>query len=365
MNLVRLRFPFTFPTRSPSAVRPRRIHARRRVIAGLVFALLFPIVLNVTLDTVKPEWRDPEYGHRLKQLRALKSAYPNRPLLVVLGSSRPQMGLSPAMLGLGEGPADPIAYNVSMAGCGPLHERLNLQRLIADGVTPDYLLVEVLSPVLAGESPAEKLLLPAKQSFADVRRAAPYCEEPGDLWAEWAKVRVNPWYNLRLNLMSHGLGGLLHWKSRQDFMWKQMQPDGWLPYFFPEVGDAKRADGIAQARAQYAPYFGNYRVAPLPDRAYRDLIAECRSRNIKLAFFVMPEGPVFRGWYPPGVRDRVTAYLAGLSAGFGVPVFDAHDWLADESMFADSHHLMRHGAEAFSHRFGHECVGPWVKGTKP
>ena len=359
---LRIRWPVIGPR---VAARPRRADARQRVQAGFAFALLFVAGFNVALDTVAPNLRDPEYGHRVKRLRALHRAEPNRALVVVLGSSRPQMGLSPTLLGLGTGPADPIAYNLSMAGCGPLHELINLHRLLADGVKPDYLLVEVLSPVLAGDSPAEKLLLPHKQSLTDIRRAAPYCRDVGELWEGWLRVRANPFHALRLNLMSHGLGGFLYWQSRQDFMWKQMQPDGWLPYFFPTVSDAKRADGYAQARGQYLPYFGNFRVAELPDRAYRDLIAVCRANGIKLAFFVMPESREFRSWYPPGVRDQVTAYLAGLATEAGVMLFDAHDWYDDETMFADGHHMMRHGAEAFSPRFGRECVGPWLAGAKP
>lgn len=358
MKLVRI--PIRLPVVRRSGVRSRRADARRRVLAGLLFALVSVAGFNVALDTVAPNLRDPEYGHRVKQLRALHRAEPNRPLVVVLGSSRPQMGLSPALLGLGTGPADPLGYSMAAAGCGPLHELMNLHRLLADGVKPDYLLVEVLSPVLAGDSPAEKLLLPPKQSLADVRRAVPYCRDAGELWHGWLLVRANPFHALRLNLMSHGFGGFLHWQSRQDFLWKQMQPDGWLPYFFPTITDAKRADGTAQARDQYGPYFNGFRVAELPDRAYRDLIAVCRERDIKLAFFVMPESKVFRGWYPPGVREQVTAYLAGLSADAGVAVFDAHDWYDDEAMFADGHHLMRPGAEAFSRRFGRECVGPWI-----
>lgn len=363
MYLVRI--PVRLPATPRVGSQSRRADARRRMLAGFVFVLLSAAGFNVALDTVAPYLRDPEYGHRIKQLRALHRAEPNRPLVVVLGSSRPQMGLSPALLGLGSGPTDPLSYSMAAAGCGPFHELMNLHRMLADGVKPDYLLVEVLSPVLAGDSPAEKLLLPPKQSLADVRRAAPYCRNAGELWEGWLRVRANPFHALRLNLMSHGLGGFLHWQSRQDFLWKQMQPDGWLPYFFSTVTDAKRADGYAQARGQYEPYFNGYHIAELPDRAYRDLIAVCRERGIKLAFFVMPESPMFRGWYPPGVRERVTAYLGGLAAEVGGPVFDAHGWYDDEGVFADGHHLMRHGAEAFSQRFGREYVGPWLAGAKP
>jgi hypothetical protein len=79
----------------------------------------------------------------------------------------------------------------------------------------------------------------------------------------------------------------------------------------------------------------------------------------------MPEAPAFRGWYPPGSKELARQYLAGLSKEYGVPVFDASDWLPDETAFADAHHLLRHGAEAFSARFGRECVGPWLRGERP
>jgi hypothetical protein len=326
--------------------------------------VLFQLGMNVALDTVKPEWRDPEYGHRVKQLRRLHRAEPGRPLVVVLGSSRTQMGFAPSLLGTGTGPTDPLVYNLSQAGCGPLHELLNLHRLLADGVTPDFLLVEVLSPVLAGDGPAEQVLKAERLSLADVRRAEPYCRDSAELWESWAKARALPWYTLRQYLMSHWQGGLLHWSHRHDFMWKKLEPDGWLPYFYDTVSDADRAAKLAEAKAQYAGYFaGEFRVAPLPDRVYRDLLAVCRDRGIRVGFVVMPESPTFRAFYPPAARTAVADYLAGLTRDHGVPVFDARDWLPDGA-FADGHHLMRHGAEAFSRRFGTECAGPWLPGEK-
>ncbi|MCZ2342267.1 MAG: DUF1574 domain-containing protein [Bacteroidales bacterium] len=321
--------------------------------------------MNFALDTVKPEWRDPEYGHRLKELWRLQDAEPARPLVVALGSSRPQMGLSPLDLGLGEGPHDPLVYNFSAAGCGPVHELLNLRRLLDAGVRPDFLLVEVLRPVLAGNGPAEKLIHPSRLGYADLARLEPYCDDPASLKRDWVHLRLTPWYSLRLNLMSHWGGSMLHWKSRQDFMWKQMIGRGWLPYFFTEIPPEKRAQGIADAHVQYMDYFRQYSISPLSDRSYRDLLAECRLQGIRVAFFVMPESATFRSWYPPGAEAQATAYLQSLSQEFSVPVFDASAWFPDGKAFADGHHLMRQGAEAFSRRFGPECVGPWVRGNTP
>ncbi|MGL6095103.1 MAG: hypothetical protein ACRC7O_04785, partial [Fimbriiglobus sp.] len=64
------------------------------MLTGFVCVFLFQLGMNVALDTVRPEWRDPAYGHRDKQLRRLHRAEPGRPVVVVLGSSRTQRGFA-------------------------------------------------------------------------------------------------------------------------------------------------------------------------------------------------------------------------------------------------------------------------------
>jgi hypothetical protein len=335
--------------------------ARQSVFAALGFLVMLNAGMNLALETVKPEWRDPEYGHRLKDLRRCQQAEPDRPLVLVLGSSRPQMGLSPAALGLDNGPGSPLVYNFSAAGCGPIHELLTLKRLLDSGIQPSAVLVEVLRPVLAGNGPAEKLLHPGRLSYADLHRLRLYCDDPQALRWNWLQQRLFPWHTLRLNLLSHWAGSLLHWKSRQDFMWKQLKERGWLPYFFEDLPAEKRLQGIAAAQAQYAGYFAQYQIAPRPDQAYRELLSLCRERGIRVGFFIMPESPTFRYWYPPHAEETARNYLEQLAREFSVPVFDASAWINDETAFADSHHLMRSGAEQFSRRFGQECLAPWLR----
>jgi hypothetical protein len=355
-----LRLPAAGPL--PAPARPTRSRAKRTVLAGFVAAAVLHLGLNVALDTAKPEWRDPEYGHRVKELKPLAKAAGHHPVVVALGSSRSQMGLSPTHLGL-DGPDAPIVYNLSQAGCGPVHQFLNLHRLLDAGVKPDFLLVEVLPPVLGGHGPADGLLIPARLSLADLRRVEPYCDDFDKVRGKWLMARKSPWYAYRINLLSHwGMGSWYPWQARQDFLWKQMRPRGWMPYFFPQIDPARRAKGTAEAKAQYAAYFADFSLAPLPRRAHRDLLDLCRERGIRVAFYVMPESPTFRSWYPSQARERINGYFAELRRE--APVFDASDWLDDEGMYADGHHLMRHGAEAFSGRFGRECVGPWVQGER-
>jgi hypothetical protein len=180
------------------------------------------------------------------------------------------------------------------------------------------------------------------------------------LYADWGRVRAAPAYGLRLTLMSRTLPGWLPWPVRQDFMWRDLDPHGWLPYPHPEVGADVRAKGVARARAEYVHSLNTFRVSPVPDRALRDLIEECGAGGIAVGLYLMPEGGEFRGWYPCSTRRQIDDYLAGLRAEYGVPVFDATDWI-DEADFSDSHHLLPRGAKAFSKRLGAECLRPWLE----
>ena len=63
------------------------------------------------METVRPEWRDPEYGYRIQQLTEMESQSAERPLVLVFGSSRTQMGIAPAAMGLADEPGSPLVYN--------------------------------------------------------------------------------------------------------------------------------------------------------------------------------------------------------------------------------------------------------------
>lgn len=322
--------------------------ARRAVLAGLVGVVALHLGLNVALDTVRPQWRDPEYGHRLGELKPLAG---RGKLLVVLGSSRVQMGIDPAAVPL----AGVTVYNLSQAGCGPAGERLNFRRLLREGVRPDFLLVECLTPVLAGDGPFEGGLFPDRLSLADLRDIAPLCDDPAAVRRQFLAARANPWLRYNRSLLCHaGLGRWLYWNQRVDFLWDQLRPGGWMPYPDAVVPAAKRADGFARAEREYTPYLASYHLAAGPERAYRQLAADCRAAGVKLGFVLMPESPRFRALYPPGARELAVGFLRELADG---PVIDAGDWVPGEGDFADGHHLMRPGAAILSARLGPTLAG--------
>ena len=322
-----------------------------------MLVVLAQIGLSVALETVRPEWRDPEYGHRLTQLRALRAAHPGRPLVAAVGSSRTQMGLSPAATGFPDEPGSPLVYNFGQAGAGPLRQHLTLLRLLDAGVKPDYLLVEFFPAALAADGPAEAQLaehLP-RLGHADLGRLEPYTADPAALRRAWAANRLAPWHAYRRVLLSHWWPRSLPPGQQLDYQWAALDPFGFTPY--PrEVSAADRAAALARTGDEYAGRLAGLRVGAASDRLVRDLVARCRAEGIPVALYLMPESPAFAGWYAPATRAAVAAYLPAL----GVPVFDAADGFAEDE-FADGHHLLPAGAARFSRRLADEHLHRWVK----
>jgi len=308
--------------------------------------------LSVALERFKPEWRDPEYGLRLRDFQSM----PRPPKLVaILGSSRTQMGLNPAALDL---PGGVEAYNFAQSGSGPVQELLTLRRLLAAGVRPDYVLVEVLPPALSAASPVNRVTASERYDWRDLG----YLDAYGDaLPAGWLRSRLSPWSASRSVLLSRaGLGFLLPTPARRDFLWKQTRPGGWMPYFFEAVDDDRRENGLRQAHAEYAGCLSDLRIDPAARKAYAELLDLAAAHGVGVKFFVMPESPRFRTWSGPATRDTVVAYLGKLAHASGQPVADLSAWELSESDFADGHHLLRHAADATSRRLAREHLDAWV-----
>jgi hypothetical protein len=329
----------------------KRSRARFAILVGLLVLMLAQLGLGVVVETAKPEWRDPEYGHRIKQLRQLKSEHPDRPLVVALGSSRTLMGFSPKHMN-----GDTVVYNFGQTGAGPLQLLLTLLRILDDGVKPDAVLIELFPAALVGNGPAEEMIEAwgPRWNHGDVQRLTPYANDSLKLEREWLHHRVAPWFSLRFPLMNHVRPDWLPTTRRQDFQWMNMDSRGWLAYPVEQVPDADRARLTAKAGESYRTQLANYAIGAMSDRALRDAVERCRKEGIRVAFFLMPEGPAFASWYPPGAEKRFRDYAATLHA----PVFDSSAGFV-ESEFADSHHLLPAGAARFSRKLESEHLMDW------
>lgn len=346
------------------AFRPRRTRARAAVLCGLLLFAGLQVGLNAAVDTARPQWRDPEFFHRYRKMAAVlrweHSQPAPRTVVAVVGSSRPQMGFSPAHAADGFGPGAPVIFNLCQSGCQPIGERLNVDRILAGKLRPDFVLIEVMPSSLTLREPMDEILPVSRLSRADLACVTPYLSDPAAVRGRWRQAHAAPWYTHRQTVLAHhGLESLTPAGLQQNFLWADMQPNGWSPFYPADWSQAERERRQALALTWFADALGNFELSPRVAACHRDLLAACRANGLPAALFLMPESPTFRTLYSADARRQLRAYLAELSGEFGVPVFDGLEWMADDA-FMDGYHLLGPGAEAFSRRFGRDCLRGWV-----
>lgn len=373
--LALLQLRHLFQTRATATVpdtsrrRQRRKSARAAVGFGVVWFALATLGLASAIETVKPQWRDPEFGVRLDQLRKLQANAPHRPLVVVLGTSRVQMGVSPAAMGFPDEPGSPLVYNCGMIGARHSMVLLNLIRLRDAGIKPDMVMIELFPRLLASEGTVESelALWAPRLTDRDLDHVAPFAGDLSAVRRKWALSRLNPWSQHRLQLMSAWLPTWIKENNREDGARGRLDDYGFAPH--PAARVAPREAERARARIK-AQQFGKgsrlTRIGGQFDKLIHDLVGWCRTEGIEVAFFWTPESPAYRSWFQPGERTLAMEYGRSLTRELGVPVFPAPDHLP-EDVFADGHHLLRRGAETYSRWLADTHLKQWVarKGGVP
>ena len=345
---------------------PGRRRAARRARAALLWLgltiLLSHVALSVGMERVFPQLRDPEYGRKLLRLREQIARNPGRPVVVALGSSRTGMGLRPDVIendpeAVGPDGRKPVVFNFALLGSGPVMELLCLRRLLADGVRPDALVVEVWPPFLyeEGGQHEERRIDPNRLYRRDLDLLCRYSESPERLreevrWSWWTA-----WYSHRFYLLSQVIPNWLPWENRRNAGWEGMDRFGWLPGLPDDPDPRRRRERLENARKFYQPILADFSVTPVADRALRELLRLCGREGIPVTLIVLPESSAFAGWYSDAGRARAEAYLADLRDDFGLPLIDARRWV-DDARLPDGFHLTRAGAAEFSRRFGREVL---------
>lgn len=353
------------PGPEPSALRWRR--SGRAVVA--TFALLF-VALNVfavfAMDAWWPRLRDPEYGIRVEHLRERVAENPGRPVVLVIGSSRVSMGLRPAAWEEARpnvpGQPDPLIFNMSLVGSGPIMELMCLRRVYDDGLRPDAVVIEYWPPFLREDGPFhEPDRIDHNRLFrSDLPLVRDYFKEPAKTERQMRVDRFHPFFETRHRLLAQLAPRWQPWDRRMEMSWANIDPWGWLPGLneYPPV-PSLRAARLEHCEKIYRDQFKGYEVHDLAVRAIRETVALARSHGARVAFTYLPEASEFRSWMPPEVDRAAQERLTALRRELDVPVINARFWLADGYM-VDGFHLSRQGAEEFSRKFG-----PAVAATFP
>jgi hypothetical protein len=342
-------------------------HHRAALLAGLAILATAQLGLLGVLECGPPGLRDPEYGTKLARLRARLAERTNRgPLAVFLGSSRVGCGVRPEVLPAstwdGAEPV-PMVFNFALTRSGPLWELLCLRRMLADGIRPDWVLVEVWPPLVCaevGEHEAEADRTDLQRlRWRDLEVVGRYHPQPRALYRDWAQAQLAPWYAHRFLLRNQYAPSWLPPERRCDAGWVGIQEGGWLEipqYGAGEEGWRARHEPVRKA---YAGTFDHFRPSEVSEAALRELLAVCRRERIQATLLLLPDG--MRSCCLPAARAQQDAFLQRLSRECAVDAIDLRDWLREPEFF-DAVHLNHQSAAAFTRQLGREVLRPLLAG---
>jgi hypothetical protein len=297
------------------------------------------------LEWRHPEFLDPKYGCRVAALRACIATQQKRPLILILGSSRAEQGFRPSLLESNADGVSPFFYNLARGGSSPLLYLLTLRRLLADGIHPDHLLIEIFPPALTEEEAGVTIYKP---TLRDLPLLSRYSVHPRS-WVFWLQDRLLLWYKYRNGFLAWAAPETLPPNARWgDRLWNY-QGGEWR-----QIGEGASPDERCRlhddAHHRYFQSLQQFRIGADAESALKELLTLCRSQRIGVTLFLMPEASEFRNWYPSKTHRRLNAYLDMLRSDWHLTVIDTRPWIADEE-FADGHHLLSGGAATFTRRF--------------
>lgn len=356
----------------PRPTTGRRTRGRRAGLAVVVGLVAFVATQLLTDQAIRNEWvplRDPIYFDKLDVLRAhgvfFQPPAERRPLTVLcLGSSRTLNAVDPDILGprLSAELGRPVeAFNFGQAGAGPVTVAVYARRLMAAGVKPDVVLIEIHPVFLAGQRPdppETRWLLPIRLRPEELPLVRGLGFPAADPPAHGVRGRIAPWLEYRYLIVDRYApfmltGGKLnagHEPNERGFVRNQSVS--------PE--DARVLQVLTHR--QYVDYLLGFRPTGCGVNAVRDTLAQCRAAGWRAALVLMPESSGFRSWYDPAGLREFDGVARGLAAEFGAAVIDARTWVPDEHV-ADGHHLTGAGADVLTEKLARDALAPWLKNT--
>ncbi len=243
-----------------------------------------------------------------------------------------------------------------------------LRRLLAEGVRPAWVLIEVWPPFLAqaGAFEEAEAILRCDWDWADVPLLARFYSQGRSAINSVLGKRLAPAVHYRQKLLNHYAPVLLppdlvRELERASRQWCGQDEWGAQRLIEDRPDPQRRRHNLEVGRYLMNPVLENFHVSDLADGALRGLLDECHGRGIRTALFVMPEHSALRGWYPSDLKAAFHQYLTQLHEDYAVPVIDARSWCPDDD-FGDMCHLLASGAVAFSERFGRDVCRPLLEG---
>ncbi len=320
----------------------------------MLWVLFWYVAFQMAATVLQDRWLriGPYYEHqKWPALERLVAEEPDRPLLLMVGSSRTSWAFQASSLdGMPDSDGRPmLVYNFGVPSTGPCFQLFCLRDMLDKGIRPRFLLIEFSPPLLCearrGVASEDSALAFESVTLHRMLQWMPYLQRPGKCVNLWVQARIAPCYALRKYLVEE-LASLATSNLRPKHM--PIDNRGWhlaLPSIYPALHEIR----LAQSGAVYWPGLMNFRLGKTQYRAIRELLDLCRREKIPSALVLMPEDSRFRSWYSPGAKTAVRNLLDELRQTYGVEIIDAQCWLPDYD-FEDGHHTLLDGALIFTRR---------------
>ena len=329
--------------------------------AALAWGLLWFATLQMAFAVVVdrcPAIRHPEYGRKLALLEGQAVAHRGRPLLLALGTSRTAFGFCPSA----EGDEDAWQFNFGLTGIGPVQQLVCFHRLLAAGVRPTRLLIEI-HPAFLHQTPdwcEARAVDVRKLDWPDLAVMCRHAYDPRALAWAWTASRLSPWYSYRAEVLRRVAPGWLDEASRRDErMLVATDAFGWSRFPVRPADEAERQRVSKLCADLYTGALSEFEVTDVARQAIDEMLALCRNEQIDAALVLMPEGDLFRQRYSHTALARLDDYLEEVRRSVDVRIFDCRLW-CDDALFCDGQHLLPEGATAFSARLRGDLLSPWL-----
>ncbi|MHB1422151.1 MAG: hypothetical protein ACYC3I_02920 [Gemmataceae bacterium] len=342
---------------------------KRIVLWTLACFAVSQLVLSLFLDKQYLEMRDPLYGFRLRALQSRLAESPSAPLFLLLGSSRVKYSVLPGAMKLQavDNAPHPIVYNFGINGMGAIRELMYFHRLLADGIRPHWLMLEVWPPLWAETGFfRESRMVEGEDDlhWRDVPLVCRFFRRDADVLRMVMRRCFVPISDYRTRLLGLFYRPLLTPLQLEEMSLcvRECLPDdrgGWFPLPWETTTPEAKRNAMRDGDEKIRPLVQPVRIDPRYDAALREILDECRQRGIKTALILMPEPSPTRGWYAAPSLAVVRDYLTRLRRDYSVPVVDTRAWVDDDD-FSDSCHMSQKGVPAYSERLGREVVQPLI-----
>lgn len=347
--------PQLAPANERPSFRGSRSRRLRRFGRGVMLWVLFWFAaFQMAATFLKDRWHKIGPYYELQKWPALErlvAEEPDRPLLLMMGSSRTSWAFQASALdGMPDSDGRPmLVYNFGVPSTGPCFQLFCLRDMLAKGIRPRFLLIECLplmwSETQRGVVSEDSLLAFESLPLRRMLQWMPYLQRPRKGTNLWVQARIAPCYIFRNYIVSE-LASLATGNPRPKHI--PIDNRGWhlSP---PAIAPATHEILMAEAFAGYWPGLMNFRIGKTPYRAIHELFDLCRREKIPSALVLMPEDSRFRTWYSPEAKTAIRNLLDELRQTYGVETIDARTWLPDYA-FDDGHHALLGGALIFTRR---------------